>query len=154
MAVPSGEKRSRTNAYLLISEGFDELEVVYYLHTFRRSGIGIKSVSLFDRMVSSNQGVALRADIALADVQVDQLRGICLILPSGGTNGEKLRRDPRVKGLLESVVAQGGHVVVSDRDSELASDIERVLRDSSAPPSDDEANRTFVDELAWRLAHS
>lgn len=52
MSLPyRNKKKKRTQSYILIGDGFDELEVVYFLHKFRQAGLSIKSVSLFDKLV-------------------------------------------------------------------------------------------------------
>lgn len=120
------QKKIRTRSFILIGDGFDEYEVVYLLHKFRQAGLFIKSVSLFDKLVYSRQGVGLKADYALADHPFDTLaEDILLILPSGGRNGDALRRDARVRSLLQSVNERHGRVVVTDSNSHLANDISR-----------------------------
>ena len=128
MSLPyRNNKKNRAQAYILIGDGFDELEVVYFLHKFRQAGLLIKSVSLFNKLVYSRQGVGLKADYALADQPFDPLGECLLILPSGGSNGEKLRHDARIKSLLESVNLGRGSVAVTDGNSTLADDVGQLL---------------------------
>ena len=121
-------KKKRSQSYILIGDGFDELEVIYFLHQFRQAGLSIKSVSLFDKLVYSRQGVGLKADFALADKPFDPDGEECLlILPSGGRNGDALRRDARVKTLLQSFDGGKGQVAVSGSNSHLADDVEQTF---------------------------
>jgi hypothetical protein len=124
MSLPyRNQKRKRIPTYILIGDGFDELEVVYFLHKFRQAGLPIKSVSLFNKLVFSRQGVGLKADFALADKPIDPNKDCWLILPSGGRNGDVLRGDVRVKTLLETMNLGQGSVVLTDEGSELADDV-------------------------------
>ena len=131
MSLPyrNGRKK-RSQSYILIGDGFDELEVIYFLHNFRQAGLSIKSVSLFDKLVYSRQGVGLKADYALADKPFDPSGDNCLlILPSGGRNGEALRRDARVKSLLVEFNSGSGSVAVTGSNKHLAKDVEQVCSD-------------------------
>ena len=123
-------RKNRSQSYILIGDGFDELEVIYFLNKFRQAGLSIKSVSLFDKLVYSRQGVGLKADYALADKPFDPNGEDCLlILPSGGRNGDALRRDARVKSLLMAFNGGRGRVAVTGSNSNLANDVEQVFSD-------------------------
>ncbi len=121
-------KKAKTKSFILIGDGFDELEVVYLIHKFRQAGLSIKSVSLFNKLVYSHQGVGIKADYALADHPFDAVADdLLLILPSGGRNGDTLRHDARVRSLLQFVNESNGRVAVTDSKSHLADDVGRVL---------------------------
>lgn len=128
MSLPyRNSKKKRSQSYILIGDGFDELEVIYFLHNFRQAGLSIKSVSLFDKLVYSRQGVGLKADYELADRPFDPRGEDCLlILPSGGRNGDALRHDARVKSLLMELNGGRGRVAVTGSNSHLAEDVEQV----------------------------
>jgi putative intracellular protease/amidase len=146
-------KKHRAPAYILIGDGFDELEVIYFLHRFRQAGLPIKSVSLFNKLVFSRQGVGLKADYELAEHPVDPQSDCLVILPSGGRNGEMLRRDARVKSLLESIEAGNGRIAVTDENSHLAMDIEQLCsRHPPIQPYRGQGLEEFVDHLADRAA--
>lgn len=153
MALPyRSSKKNRSQAYILIGDGFDEYEVIYFLHKFRRQGLPIKSVGLFDRLVYSRQGVGLKADYILADQPFDNAVDCLLILPSGGQNGEKLRHDARVKSLLQTFNSGRGHVALTNGDCELAFDVEQVMTDRPTwQRRFDERLEDFVESLADRM---
>ncbi|MBK8987668.1 MAG: DJ-1/PfpI family protein [Chloroflexi bacterium] len=128
MSLPyRNKKKKRAPAYILIGDGFDELEVIHFLHQFRQAGLPIKSVSLFDGLVFSRQGVALKADFSLADKPIDFEQDCWLILPSGGRNGDVLRHDARIKTMLKTLNAGNGMVIVTDSGSDLADDVTQVV---------------------------
>ncbi|MCL4265352.1 MAG: DJ-1/PfpI family protein [Anaerolineae bacterium] len=125
------EKKAKTKSFILIGDGFDEFEVVYLIHKFRQAGLSIKSVSLFNKLVYSRQGVGIKADCALAERPFDNVAEDCLlILPTGGRNGEALRQDARVRPLLQLVRERHGRVAVTDGKSNLAHDIGQVFTSS------------------------
>ena len=149
------QKKKRTETYILIGDGFDELEVVYLIHKFRQAGLPIKSVSLFNKLVFSRQGVGLKADYALADQPFDPLSDCLLVLPSGGRNGEMLRRDARVKTLLQMFNLGQGSVAITDGESILADDVGQVMtqRPTYGRRHDEEWDE-FVDTLADRVSYA
>ncbi|MCP5094574.1 MAG: DJ-1/PfpI family protein [Chloroflexi bacterium] len=156
MALPyRNSKKKRASTYILIGDGFDEYEVIYFLHKFRRQGLPIKSVSLFDQLVFSRQGVGIKADYSLADKPFDPVGDCMLILPSGGRNGDKLRRDARVKSLLRQFNNGRGQVVLTDSGSDLAIDVGQMM--TARPtflPQMDEPLEDFVETLADRMVYA
>jgi putative intracellular protease/amidase len=153
MSLPyRNRKKKRTQTYILIGDGFDELEVVVVLHKFRQAGLFIKSVSLFDPVVYSRQGVGLKADYQLADKPFDPTDECLLILPTGGRNGDSLRRDARVKSLLEAFNQGKGSVAITDNTSALAGDVGQVMtqRPTYRPGSGDNLD-DFVEGLTSRV---
>jgi putative intracellular protease/amidase len=152
-----GSQRSRRQnqpVFILIGDGFDELEVVFFLHKFRQAGICIKSVSLFKKLVFSRQGVGIKADFTLADNPIGPAENCILILPTGGLNGDALRRDARVRRLLHGFKQQPGRVVLTDSDSELAHDVEQLLRpQATVHERRGEPLDRFVDQLAQQMVY-
>ena len=148
-------RKKRPSAFILIGDGFDELEVIYFLHKFRQAGISIKSVSLFNNLVFSRQGVGLKADYSLADKPFVESADDCfLILPTGGRNGDALRRDARVKSLLRSFDQGSGRVILTDSNSELAQDVRRLLSQRpSWPRHGSERLDEFVDSLTQKMVY-
>ncbi|MCI0398862.1 MAG: DJ-1/PfpI family protein [Chloroflexi bacterium] len=119
---------------------------------FRRAGLRIKSVSLFDRLVTSCQGVGLKADLALAEVPLGQADECLLILPTGGRNGEALRRDARIKALLQALGGKRVRIALTDGRSNLASDIDALLALPTYRPENGQELGAFVESLADQLA--
>jgi putative intracellular protease/amidase len=142
-------------AYILIGEGFDELEVVYVLHKFRQVGLFIKSVSLFGQLVYSRQGIGLKADLRLCDRPFDPLAPCILILPSGGYNGDMLRHDARLKSLLETINIGEGYVAVTDSGLNLANDVQQVVTERPLfHPQPGQHLEEFISILADRITYA
>lgn len=151
MSLPyRNHKKKRPQSYILIGDGFDELEVVYFLHKFRQAGLSIKSVSLFDKLVFSRQGVGLKADYALAENPLETANDCLLILPAGGRNGDMLRRDARVKSLLQSFDDGNGRVAVTNSNSKLAIDVEKLMKHPTYQPQVGQDLGEFVENLTER----
>ncbi len=149
------QKKKRTQSFILIGDGFDELEVITFLHKFRQEGLFIKSVSLFNKLVFGRQGVGLKADYALAEKPFDPTDDCLIILPSGGRNGDALRRDARVKSLLSSMNEGHGRVAITNGRCHLATDVDEMLtlRSFLRQPMD-QGLEEFVDRLADQVVYS
>lgn len=148
-------KRTRTPSYILIGDGFDELEVILFLHKFRQAGLSIKSVSLFNKLVYSRQGVGLKADYELADGPFDAEKECLLILPTGGRNADVLRRDVRVKALLQTLDHGRANVAVTDNESVLADDVFRLMTHRPALQPKESQNLTdFVERLTDHVVYT
>ncbi len=152
IAQHRNRRKLRAQTYILIGDGFDEFEVIYFLHKFRQAGLPIKSVSLFNKLVISRQGVGIKADYALSERPFDPMDECLLVLPSGGHNGDVLRRDARVKSLLETVNQGKGSVAVTDSRSHLADEVGHVLTQRPTyHPSSGQNLEEFVETLASRV---
>ncbi len=75
--------------YLLLAEGFETIEALAPVDIFRRADMDIECVSITDSlMVTSSQGIEVKADNILKDVDIDN--GDALILPGGYPGYENL----------------------------------------------------------------
>jgi hypothetical protein len=156
MSLPyRNSKKKRTLTYILIGDGFDELEVIVFLHKFRQAGLPIKSVSLFNQLVFSHQGVGIKADFALADKPIDPNQECWLVLPSGGRNGDVLRNDVRVKSLLKTFNLGQGSVIITDSGSELAGDVSALITERpSLSRSSTQNLEEFVEGLTNQVVYN
>lgn len=150
MVHRKNKNRRKTPSYILIGNGFDELEVVTFLHNFRQAGLGIKSISLHDKLVYSQQGVALKADLLLADTTLNPHQECLFILPAADQNGETLRHDARVKSLLEALSDGKGAIAVTDGPSSLADDVASQIAPPHRPQPGESLN-SFIQSLVEHL---
>jgi putative intracellular protease/amidase len=144
--------RNLAETYILIDEGFDELEVIQFLHRFRQEGLHIKSVSLFNKLVFSHHGVGLKADLSLDETPKDPSPDTLLILPTGGHNGDNLRRNARVRTLLQTFTHNKARVAVTGNDETLLDDLYRSGTTQAHRPNNGQELAEFVDILASRVA--
>lgn len=144
--------RNMAETYILIDEGFDELEVIQFLHRFRQEGLHIKSVSLFNKLVFSHHGVGLKADLSIDETPTDPSPDTLLILPTGGHNGDNLRRNARVRSLLGTFNVNKAKVVVTGNDETLLDELYRSGTTQAHRPHKGQELADFVDVLASRVA--
>lgn len=144
--------KNLTETYILIDEGFDELEVIQFLHRFRQEGLHIKSVSLFNKLVYSHHGVALKADLSLDETPKDPSPDTLIILPTGGHNGDNLRRNARVRSLLQAFNNNKARVAVTGNDDVFIDDLYRCGTTQAHRQRSGQELSEFVDALASRVA--
>jgi putative intracellular protease/amidase len=144
--------KPQPESYILIDDGFDELEVVQFLHKFRQEGLHIKTVSLFSKLVYGRHGVGLKADLSLAETSLAPVPESLLILPTGGDNSERLRRDARVQSLVQNFSTSQAQVAVTDNESNLLDDLYRAGTTQAYRPNTGQPLADFVDILAARVA--
>ena len=90
---------------LLLSAGFEELEVVAPLDLLRRAGIDIISASLgVDLWVEGSHGIKIQADRLFVDCHLETFDMV--VLP-GGPGVKNMRKDPGVLDLVRKAYANG-----------------------------------------------
>ncbi|MFZ0548616.1 MAG: DJ-1/PfpI family protein [Candidatus Promineifilaceae bacterium] len=144
--------KNPSETYILIDEGFDELEVIQFLHRFRQEGLHIKTVCLFNKLVFSHHGVGIKADLSLDETPSDPSPESLLILPTGGHNGDNLRRDARVRTLLQAFNNNHAKVAVTGNNESLIDDLYRSGTTQAQRPNSGQELSEFVDILASRVA--
>lgn len=95
--------------YLLLADGFEEVEALTPLDLLRRAGRDVLTVSITnDRAVRGAHGITV-----LADLSAEELTKPCdemLILPGGMPGTRNLDASAVTDRLLDEVLAHGGHV--------------------------------------------
>lgn len=67
--------------YILLTDGFEDIEALEVLDILRRAGLDAKTVGVFDKKVKSSHGVEIFADIRINQVERESMD--MLILPGG-----------------------------------------------------------------------
>ena len=95
--------------YLLLADGFEEVEALTPLDLLRRAGKEVKTVSITEeRVVMGAHGISV-----LADITKNELCDACdemLILPGGMPGTLHLDASPVTDRLIGEVLAHGGHI--------------------------------------------
>jgi len=90
--------------YLLLADGFEDIEAVAPIDILRRAGIPLTTVGVPERRVASSHGLVVEADIVLEELDAADLE--MLVLP-GGPGREGLRQSPRVSALIRDAARDG-----------------------------------------------
>ncbi len=91
--------------YLLLADGFEEIEALAPLDMLRRAGIECRTVGVTGMTVTGAHGICVSADISL-----DQVEGTpeLLVLPGGQPGTDNLNRCMRVHRLIAATERAGG----------------------------------------------
>ena len=77
--------------YVLLAEGFEELEAMAPVDLLRRAGAAVKTVSLTEeKIVTGARGIPAVADILLSEVDFDAME--MLVLPGGYPGYENIAK--------------------------------------------------------------
>jgi len=88
-----------SKAYVLLAEGFEEVEALTVVDLMRRAGIDVKLVSITDDVsVLSSHNVQIVADTLIADIASSPAD--MLVLPGGRKGVDNLKASDAVKSLI------------------------------------------------------
>lgn len=94
--------------YMILANGFEEIEALEPLDILRRGGVDIQTVSIMDtKTVVGAHSIAVMADIMVNDIKLDTLDMV--ILP-GGSGHELLDASNDVHALLNHAVAYNKYI--------------------------------------------
>ena len=96
---------NRKQAVILLADGFEEIEAVGTGDVLKRLGIAVRFAGVNSETVTSSAGVALHADLLLADV--DWNAADAVVLPGGLPGAENLRNSSCVMEVLRKMSAAG-----------------------------------------------
>lgn len=89
--------------YLFLAPGFEEIEALAPLDILRRAGLEVATVGVSDRLVPGAHHIAVEADLAPMEVDLEQLEGV--ILPGGMPGTLNLEKSPIVQAALDAAAA-------------------------------------------------
>lgn len=89
--------------YILLADGFEEMEGLIPADLLRRTGREIKLVGLKSREVTGGHGIVVRADMTLDEVDGNQME--MLVLPGGLVGVANLESEPAVLALIQRAAA-------------------------------------------------
>ena len=93
--------------YLLLADGFEEIEALAPLDFLRRCGVKVVTLSMNgSESVIGAHGIPVTADLRVEDAAFSDAQMV--ILPGGMPGTEHLDRHPMADGILKTVSSRGG----------------------------------------------
>lgn len=90
--------------YVLLAEGFEEIEALYPPDILRRGGVEVRTVGVGGRVICGSHGLPVTADITIEEAtEIPEL----LILPGGLPGSTNLDASPEVDALIARTHAAG-----------------------------------------------
>lgn len=99
--------------YVLLAEGFEEIEALTPVDILRRAGYRVKTVGIASDVVTGAHGISVKADLTAPEATADGVRMV--ILPGGMPGTKNLAASVFVETMLEEVSVHGGDLCRTDR---------------------------------------
>lgn len=93
--------------YVILADGFEEIEAIEPIDIMRRAGIEVKTASIKDKVVTGAHNIPVTADIMINEIEPEKMD--LLMLP-GGAGHELLDASNEVHGLLNYAVTNGIYI--------------------------------------------
>lgn len=85
--------------YMLLGDGFEEIEAITPLDLLKRAGVEVISVGIDNKKVLGSHGISIEADINIGEIDVTNLDMV--IIPGGLRGVASLRANPQALDLLK-----------------------------------------------------
>ena len=85
--------------YILLADGFEEVEALAPLDIMRRCGIDVKTAGLSQTEITGSHNITVLADMKIEDIDMTTVEGI--VLPGGLPGTTNLQKDVAVNKLIE-----------------------------------------------------
>ncbi len=94
--------------YVLLADGFEEVEALLPIDILLRGGVSVKTVSISDnKTVVGSHGISVTADLFLSEIgEACEL----LFLPGGMPGAKNIDEHPMTSALIDRVLSRGGRV--------------------------------------------
>ena len=93
--------------YVILADGFEEVEAIEPIDIMRRAGIDVKTAALKNRVVTGAHNIHVTADIMIDEIEPEKMD--MLFLP-GGVGHELLDASNEVHGLLNYALTNGLYI--------------------------------------------
>jgi len=90
--------------YVLLAQGFEEIEALTVVDVLRRAGIDIQIVGVDADMITGSHGITVKADCTIEQVNSEEVEMI--VLPGGMPGTKNLENSDKVQELLKNAVVQ------------------------------------------------
>jgi 4-methyl-5(b-hydroxyethyl)-thiazole monophosphate biosynthesis len=90
--------------YMLLADGFEEIEAVYPLDVLRRCGVNIQTAGVPNQYITGANKITIQADVLAEEVCCEDIE--MLILP-GGPGRDRLKADPHALKLIKHCCETG-----------------------------------------------
>lgn len=93
--------------YVLLADGFEEVEAIEPIDILRRGGVEVTTASVCEKAVKGAHGITVEADIPISQVDVSDMD---LVMLPGGAGHELLDASNTVHKILNYAAAHGKYI--------------------------------------------
>lgn len=97
--------------YVLLADGFEEIEALCPIDILRRAGLSVTTVGIDKQDITGSHAITVKADISSKDLLVDSIDAIdALILPGGMPGTKNLDSSEFVHSMIDSAIEKGSYI--------------------------------------------
>lgn len=93
--------------YVLLADGFEEIEAIEPIDILRRGGVDVKTVGINDKFVTGSHNIKIEADISIDEISLDDME--LLMLP-GGPGHTNIEKSEKAMELLNDAYKKGVYI--------------------------------------------
>ena len=93
--------------YMLLTDGFEDIEALEVLDILRRSGVLVKTVGVFGSEATSSHGVTVLCDMVISDVEK---AGLAMLILPGGPGHTEYEQSADVISLMNDAADNGKYI--------------------------------------------
>lgn len=98
---------------LLVSDGFEEAELLYPYYRLKEAGLDVQIISLEKKIINGEHGYPMKPDMSMEDLDEEMIESFNgVILPGGIKNVDVLRRSKKVLDFVKQI-NEGGKLVAA-----------------------------------------
>lgn len=94
--------------YVILAEGFEEIEALAPVDILRRGGVEVKLVTIKDKTVIGSHGIVVESEMNIDEVKISEAE--CVFIPGGMRGVNNLLASDKVSALLSEAYASGAYV--------------------------------------------
>ncbi len=94
--------------YVLLAEGFEEVEAIAPVDILRRGGVEVRTVGMTGKTVTGSHAIPVVADILPEDVKAEDME--LLVFPGGLPGSDNLNASPDTDRFLAMAEERGAHI--------------------------------------------
>lgn len=98
------------NVYVLLADGFEEIEALTPTDVLRRAGLNVITVGISGESAVGAHGIAVKCDVCAADGSYSLTDPAALVIPGGMPGAENIDRFAKIDEYIKSTLASGGFV--------------------------------------------
>lgn len=96
--------------YVILADGFEEIEALCPVDVLRRAGADVKTVGITGRTVTSSHAVSVNCDLYAREDTLDFDSCEMLVFPGGMPGAANIDKYPETDSYIEKVLKGGGFV--------------------------------------------
>ena len=98
-----------SNVLVPLADGFEDIEAITVIDVLRRAGVQVTTASVSpEREAHSSHGIGVATDQTLTEAMDGAYDMI--VLPGGLPGADTLKKDPRIRSLLQTMNREGKHI--------------------------------------------